>query len=364
MPTNPQPTARLFQRPVLLLLTALLGLGLLFGGCGQQKTQPPKEGQAPQEAKPITLKYAFFAPANTFPARQMDKWAEEVEKRTNGKVKVEKFPGGTLLTAQNMYDGVLKGVADIGLSCPSYEPGRFPLTGVSDQPVSYPNARVASLVLYDLVKEFQPQELADFKVLTVFNTEPSYIQSKKPVQKLEDITGLRLRTTGTGVPVLKALGGTPVGMPQSEIAQALQTGVIDGYITSREVLLDFKYAETVKYVTDYPLVTVSFAAVMNKNVWNSLPPDVQKVIDDLGREMALWTGTYLDNHVKESLAWATKEQGLKVITLTPEEKARWDAKLKGVTDAYVKEVEAKGLPAQKFLQRLTELRDKYAQEYK
>jgi TRAP-type C4-dicarboxylate transport system substrate-binding protein len=219
-------------------------------------------------------------------------------------------------------------------------------------------------VLYDLVKEFQPKEFSDFKVITVFNTEPAYIQSKKPVQKLEDIAGLRLRTTGTGVPVLKALGGTPVGMPQSEVAQALQTGVIDGYITSREVLLDFKYAETVKYVTDYPLVTVSFAAVMNKDVWNSLPPDVQKVIDDLGREMALWTGNYLDNHVKESLDWAIKEQNLQTITLSSEEKARWDAKLKEVTDAYVRDVETKGLPGQKFLQKLYELRDKYAKEYK
>lgn len=352
------------KRGILIILAVGLVAGIILNGCGQQKTQAPKEGQSAQEAKPITLKYAFFAPATTFPAKQMDKWAEEVEKRTNGKVKVEKFPGGTLLTAQNMYDGVLKRVADIGLSCPSYEPGRFPLTGISDQPVAYPNAKVASLVLYDLVKEFQPKEFSDFKVITVFNTEPAYIQSKKPVQKLEDIAGLRLRTTGTGVPVLKALGGTPVGMPQSEVAQALQTGVIDGYITSREVLLDFKYAETVKYVTDYPLVTVSFAAVMNKDVWNSLPPDVQKVIDDLGREMALWTGNYLDNHVKESLDWAIKEQNLQTITLSSEEKARWDAKLKEVTDAYVRDVETKGLPGQKFLQKLYELRDKYAKEYK
>jgi len=362
MSTNPRSTA---PRLIPFLFAALLACVLLLGGCGGQKApSAPAQKQSPQEAKPITLKYAFFAPANTFPAKQMDYWAAEVEKRTNGKVKIEKFPGGTLLTAQNMYDGVLKGVAEIGLSCPSYEPGRFPLIGISDQPVAYPNAKVASVVLYDLIKEFQPKELADFKVLTAFNTEPSFIQSKKPVQKLADIAGLRLRTTGTGVPVLKALGGTPVGMPQSEIAQALQTGVIDGYLTSREVLLDFKYAETVKYVTEYPLVTVSFAAVMNKNVWNSLPPDVQKVIDDLGRETALWTGNYLDNHVKESLAWATKEQNLKTITLTPEEKAKWDAKLKDVTDAYVKEVEAKGLPGQKFLQKLYELRDKYAKEYK
>jgi TRAP-type C4-dicarboxylate transport system substrate-binding protein len=103
---------------------------------------------------------------------------------------------------------------------------------------------------------------------------------------------------------------------------------------------------------------------MNKDVWNSLPPDVQQVIDGLGREMALWTGTYLDNHVKESLAWAEKEQGLQVISLPPEEKARWEAALQGVTGKYVQEVEARGLPGREFLNRLLALKEKYAQEYR
>lgn len=346
---------------IFALALVIVTVGLL-SGCGGQSQPAQSAKQEPASSKPITLKYAFFAPANTFPAKQMDKWAEEVEKRTNGKVKVEKYPGGTLLTAQNMFDGVLNGVADIGLSCPSYEPGRFPLLAISDLSGLYPNARVASLALYDLVQEFKPKELADFKVVTVFHTEPGYIQSKKPVRKLVDISGLRLRTTGTGVSLLKSLGGAPVSMPMSEIPQALQTGVIDGYISSREVLQDMKYAEYVKYVTDYPTFEVSFAALMSKKVWDSLPPDVQKVIDDLGREMALWAGTYEDNHVKEGLEWASKEHGLQVITLTPQEKARFDEKLKGQADAYIKE--AKDVPGQQVLERIYELSDKYGKEYK
>lgn len=145
-----------------------------------------------------------------------------------------------------MYDGVLSGVADIGLSCTSYEPGRFPLLSIVDTPVSFPNAKVASLVLWDLVQEFQPKELADFKVITLFATEPAYIQSKKPVASLSDLKGLELRTPGMGVPVLNALGAAPVGMDQAQVPEALQTGVIDGYLSSREVLKDMKYAEMVK----------------------------------------------------------------------------------------------------------------------
>ena len=344
---------------VLALVTAVAGL---LSGCGGQSQQSQQSNPEPASSDPITLKYAFFAPGNTFPAKQMDQWAAEVEKRTDGKVTVEKFPGGTLLTAPNMYDGVLNGVADIGLSCPSYEPGRFPLLGISDLPGLYPNARVASLVLYDLVQEFQPKELADFKVITVFHTEPGYIQSKKPVSKVEDLSGMRLRTTGTGVSMLDALGGAAVSMPMSDIPQSLQTGVIDGYISSREVLQDMKYAEYVGYVTDYPTFEVSFAALMNKNVWDSLPPDVQKVIDDLGREMALWAGTYEDEHVKEGLDWAIKEHGLQVITLSPEEAARFDEKLTGLADAYINGI--KDIPGQEVLERIHELSAKYSEEYK
>lgn len=343
------------KRAWVIGVVALLVVGLLVAGCGGQAQKPKQEA----EQKPITLKYAFFAPANTFPAVQMQKWAEEVQKRTNGKVKVDTFPGGTLLTAQNMFDGVLRGVADIGLSCPSYEPGRFPLVSITDMPAGFPNAKVASVTFWDLVKEFQAKEpgLADFKVIAAFSTEPAYIQSKKPASKLEDLKALRLRTAGTGVAVMKALGGTPVGMPQSEVAQALQTGVVDGYVSSRECLYDFKYAESCKYWTDYPLFQVTFLALMNKNVWNSLPPDVQKVIDDLGREISMFAGDYLDQHCKKSVDWAVKEHGLKAVTLSAQERARWDEKIKGLVDQAVKDAEAKGLPGKQYLQRLYELRD-------
>ncbi|GAW92536.1 TRAP transporter substrate-binding protein [Calderihabitans maritimus] len=354
------------NKVLLLAMAGMLMASLLLSGCTAGKettTAKPETGKEAETVEPISLKYAFFAPAGTFPAVQMEKWAEEVEKRTNGKVKVETFPGGTLLGAKNMYDGVLQGVADIGLSCPSYEPGRFPLLSLVDLPVSFPNAKVASLVLWDLVQEFQPESLKDFKVVTVFATEPAYIQSVSPVRNLDDIKGMELRTPGTGVPVLEALGAAPVGMPQSEVSQALQTGAIEGYVSSREVLKDLKYAEKVKYVTDYPTFVISFAALMNKDVWNSLPADVQKVIDDLGREMALWTGEYLDEHVKEAVDWAIKEQGVQIVTLSPEEKAKWDAELASLQDEAVEKLEAQGLPAREFMDRLYELRDKYSKEY-
>ena len=166
----------------------------------------------------------------------MQKWAEELEKRTNGQVKVELFPGGSLLDASNMYDGIKSRVADIGLSVTSYEPGRFPLLSVSDMPSGYPNAYVASKVVYDLIQEYPPESFKDFKMITAFTTEPAYVQTVDKIAVLEDLQGKELRIAGALTDIVKKLGAAPVGMSQAEVPEALQTGIIDGYITSREVL--------------------------------------------------------------------------------------------------------------------------------
>ena len=315
---------------------------------------------APAPAKPITLTIADFTPATMFPGVSIDRWAAEVEKRTNGKVKIQAFHGGSLLTSPAMFDGVISNVANCGMSFTSYEPGRFPLLAGMDLPVGFTSARQACGVLWELYTKFKPKELDDFKVLWLDTCAPAYIQSKTPVRNLDDLKGMELRASGTGVTLLKMLGAAGVGMPQSEVAEALAKGVVKGYASSMEVLLDFKYAETVKYVTDYSMFVVTAANVMNKNTWNSLPKDVQKVIDDLGQEQALWTGEYMDAQVKKSLDWAIANQGVKVITLSPEEKAKWDTLLKPAVDKYLQDTAAKGLPGKDFLDELYKLKPKYA----
>ena len=317
--------------------------------------------QTPVKAADINLTYAFFAPAGSFPGRQMAHWADELAKRTDGKVAVKTFPGGTLLGAREMYDGVTSGVADIGLGAPSYDPGRFPLTSGMSTPIGFPNATVASQTLWALTKEFKPKEYENYKLIAMFTTEPGHIQSREPVRSLADISGMKLRAAGTGVAVLDKLGAAPVGMPMPEVPQSIQTRVIDGVLTSREVLKDFRLAESLKYVTDYPSVVVTFAAVMDRKRWDALPADVQKVIDELAEEMPTWTGNFHDNeNVGAAMKWAQEEQKLEVVSLNDGEKAAWDAKLAPLVDSWVADMSAKGLPAEKYVQRARELRDQFA----
>ncbi len=338
------------------LLIVCIGLIMLLLG-GSVLTQPAQAQ--------IKLSYANFPPAPTFPCVQMERWKTEVEKRTAGKVKVETYPGGTLLHAKNMFDGVAAGTADIGCTCTSYFPGMFPVVEAVDLPLGWPSSTVASVSLWELVNKYKPKELEKWKVITMFTCPPANIMSMKPVRSLAEIKGYELRAAGTAAKILELLGAAPVAMPMSDVPESLQKGVIKGLVSSLEVTKDFKYAELCRHVTgNVNLFVVSFAVVMNKGKWDSLPEDVKKVIDDMSKEHAIWTGRYVDNHVLEALKWSRETyKDFQMHKLSPEELSRWYALLKPMTDKHIKDVEAKGLPAKAILDDVTKLKEKYSKEY-
>ena len=84
------------------------------------------------EGKPISLNYANFFPPTHVHGKLPQAWINEIEKRTNGKVKITYFPGGTLGKGNEIYDNVLSGVCDIGLSVFAYTKGRFPVMEAHD----------------------------------------------------------------------------------------------------------------------------------------------------------------------------------------------------------------------------------------
>jgi len=295
-------------------------------------------------AGPVKLSYANFPPAPTFPCVQMERWKAEVEKRSNGQVAINTYPGGTLLDAKGMMDGVIAGQADIGCLCMAYQPGRFIVTNATSLPLGLPNARVASLVLWDIYQKYLPTSFAKVKVLTMFTTAPANIMSKIPIRTLEDIKGLGIRASGGAGQILKAWDANLVGMPMSDTPEALQKGVVQGLFSSLEVMKDFKFAEICKYVTFTDTVIYPFAVVMNMDKWNSLPRDVQLVMENMRVQQAVWTGTYMDNHVEEANEWSKSTQGVEFITLAPDEKARWDARLAFMTEDWIKDATAKGFP--------------------
>lgn len=315
-------------------------------------------------AQEIKLTYANFPPAQTFPCVQMERWAKEVEKRTNGKVKVQTFPGGTLLPAKNIFDGVISGTADIGNFAMSYQPGRFPVSEAVDLPMGFQSAKVASLVLYDLIEKYRPKEFEKVKIITAFTCPPNDLMTSKPVKSLADLKGMELRVSGTGAEVIKRLGGIPIAMPMSDTPEAIQKGIVKGIVSSMETLKDFNYAAYCPYATEANLFVVSFAVVMNREKWESLPADVKKVIDDMKREQAEWTGDYVDRHVKESLAWSKDKYNHQVFQLPKKDRMEIPKLVQSMLDEYVKRTEAQGVPGKNIVGDVQQLRKKYEKKYR
>ncbi|MBW1891347.1 MAG: TRAP transporter substrate-binding protein [Deltaproteobacteria bacterium] len=334
----------------ILLLAAIFFAVFVIGSIGTP-------GEA--NAGPVKLSYANFPPPVTFPCVQMERWKDEVEKRTNGKVVINTFPGSTLLGPKDMMDGVIAGTADIGNLCQAYQPGRFVLSNATALPLGIPNARVGSMVLWDLYRKYNFEPFNKVKVLTMFTTAPSNIMSKVPIRNLNDIQGVSLRASGGAAQILKVWGANQIGMPMSATPEALQKGTVQGLFSSLEVMKDFKFAELCKYVTMTQTPIYPFAVVMNMEKWNSLPKDVQKVMEDLGTEQAEWTGTYMDKIALESVAWSKANQGVEFIE--PSDKAQWDKKLEPIVDAWIAKKEKEGVPAKEIVADIRALIKKYAE---
>jgi TRAP-type transport system periplasmic protein len=314
-------------------------------------------------AETIRLSYANFPPASTFPSVQMERWKEAVEERTNGQVRVDTYPGGSLLGARNMFRGVIQGQADIGNICMSYQPGVFPMTTVLELPLGIASSKVASVILWELFEKYQPEEFAQVKVLAMFGTAPSNLMTRQPVKTLSDLKGMEIRASGTASQILDALGATSVDMPMSETPEALQRGMVNGLLSSLEVLMDFNFAAYTPYQTRVDLQVYPFAVIMNMNKWNSLPEDVKAVFDDLRREQSIWTGEYMDAHVERSLEYAREKYDNQMFELTLQEFAEIDEKLAFLADAWKQEAINKGLPAEEILADLERLKEHYETEF-
>lgn len=309
----------------------------------------------------VTLRYAFFAPIQTFPGVQMEEWAKRLQEKTETDVEVQMFAGGTLLGAGDIFSGVAEGVADVGMDSPAYDIERFPLASVINLQLGYQCAQAASMAFLDLLLEYKPQGFEGFKIVTAFTTEPAHIQSKTAVDEISDLQGMELRTSGALTPLLESFGAAPVGLPMPEVAQALETGVINGYVSSREVMKDFGLATQVNYWTDYAFgVSNTFVAVMDKERFERLPEDVQKAINDLRTDMARFASEYHDEeNVGAALKFA-KKKGVEKVELAEGQKPKWDAKLEQQIDRWLKKVQGNGFDPQEVLNRAKELVDKYS----
>lgn len=314
------------------------------------------------------LKLAYFVGDQHAMSIWLIKWAEKLEKDSGGRIAIKRFPAAQMGPTPAHYDLARTGQADISWFLHGGTPGRFPLTELGSLPFMFGSAEIGIKVLNDpeLRAKYLDAEHRGVKPLLLFTHQPGGPHTtKKAIRTLDDFKGLRLRFASPSVrQLVQGLGATPVGVPPTEISEQLQKGTIDGtFIDYGGAGIAFKLGGIVKYSTEIYAYVTSFALAMNEDAWKKLPPDLQKLVSDsvTGKEKEIgqaWDA--LDGPGKKLLM----DAGGEAIKFSPADMQKVRAIGAAVSEATVKELEGKGMPARAVYDMMKSLAEKHAKTSK
>ncbi len=360
---------------LILLVVLTLLITPVIAGCQQSAEPEPisESGELPEEvAQQFNLQFATFWPAMDFQVTEgHEAWAKEISARvaaeTPHTVNFQFHPGGALLGAVEIYEGVAAGAADLGTTCPSYTAGVFPLTEAFELPgYTNSNALAASLTIHEAWKRnsLLQNEYEDVKVMFFWATGPGDFITNTPVRTLDDLSGQQIRATGGTVQSVEALGAISVGLPMSESYMALDSGIVNGILGPTDTLQGFRLAEVTGYITKTPFIyNIVFMKVMNWDTWNSLPPSVQQIFEEVNEKYVTEYGKLRTDYTVEGQKYAVEEYGHEVFDLDEEEQAIWIEKLEPMVQAWIDKADSQGLPGQEIVDLVRELDAKHSAEY-
>ena len=312
-----------------------------------------------------TLTYSIFFPPTHAQTKVAHGWANEIEKRSNGRIKINIFAGGSLTPAPQCFDGTEKGISDIGMSAFSYTKGRFPIMEALDLPLGYKSGRIASSVANEYFKSKNPKELKSVKVLYVHAHGPGLLHTTLPVKSLSDIKNMKIRATGTSAQIVNALGGVAVAMSQGETYEAISKGIVSGTFGPMEVLKGWKQGEVIKSTTNCNAIgyTTGFFVAMNIKKWNALPKDVQKIFTDVSEQWVDIHGKAWDNADLEGSKYSVG-LGNKIENLSKQEEKKWQQAIKVVLEDYKRNTKSNGIDGAKTIKEIEALIKKYSLKFR
>jgi TRAP-type transport system periplasmic protein len=351
------------KRMVLVFLSILL-IATLVVGCSQTSTpttQLPAKTPAPTAAQPQTpaaapasqvlVKFGTDLPPMVPPVAGMNWWAEQVTKQTEGRVKVEMYPASTLASQANGLDAVRTGVADMFMLSIGSNRKAFPVTAITCLPgTGFPDHTLEvntdhMNTFFDMLNKY-PAVAAEFKDFApvffyVVYSETYLLTKSKKVTLPADVKGLKVGSNGIRLDLMNKMGAAGVTDVPNAAYEKMQTGVTDASFVAISAVHDFKLYEVTKYVLDVPFGGGSLPPIMNKNTWNKISPQDQKLMKDLAIEGAkISHKATADANLS---AWKEVEGMGKRVNATKEEKAAWDKEFQVTWDEYVQQNEAAGV---------------------
>ena len=328
-----------------LLLVAALLIGSL--GCASQSpapaapSAPAGQTSAPKAApdKVFKLKYSgAFAKTTEFEQVTTALWIRPLEKLSGGRLQFDVYAEGELVSAKNLHDAVTSGAVDVSNNCYLWNSGTIPEVSVTWLPLLYEDPAQEAAVWWDVQRPFFDelyQKNWNQKVLNIIGQCENNIWTSKPVLKLEDMKGLKIRAAG-GVQskFIEALGAGAVSMTPPEAIPALQTGALDGITFNASTIIDMDLFKAVPNVVRPHGFYAHLNMFWNLDSWKKLPADLQDIIVEHSRKV-----NYLEGAVtvpaRMKKQWQTVEgRGQKINTLPAAEQARWQQKAKEAWDWY------------------------------
>jgi TRAP-type C4-dicarboxylate transport system substrate-binding protein len=332
-------TRKLFSRKA--ILAALLALTVGVALCS---TAP---------AKTIVLRYAAGGGSRGIRAMALKWWASEINKRTNGQVKIKFFWSRALLKPGDAMEGIGAGTADCGGAWGIYHPAKTPLWTVADPPFSHDDPYVGLKAMQEMFKTYQPliRELAKYnvKILAPFVSGMTQLgTSRKPVHVPADTNGMKIRFAGgQWARFWKSCGAVPVKLTQGEVYEGMMRGTVDGTQSYFFILEAYKHWDVLKYYTVINAGEIcSYGLAINLDRWKKLPAKVRKIIQRVSDQFVLKYAQGLVQSRKRIIPIG-KKKGMKFLFLTKKQKKQWLKKAQPFLDAWVKFMDKKGLPGKK-----------------
>jgi TRAP-type transport system periplasmic protein len=321
----------------------------------------------------VTLKFhTFMAPTSNVWLNMHKAWMDKVEKDSGGRIKFEAYPamqlGGTPV---QLYDQARDGVVDVVWTLPGNTAGRFPRVEVFELPFIMSNAEATSKAYWEYVQTMAPDEFKDTQVIALQVHGPGVIHTaEKPVKSVADMRGLKMRAPTRQVnKMLASLGATPVGMPLPQIPDALSKGTIQGCVIPWEVVPSVKVHELTKYHAEFDpaggaLYTTTFVMAMNKAKYNSLPPDLKKIIDkNSGVETSGWLGK-TQQAGDAAGRKAAVDHGNTIFTVPAAEAQEFRRRSRSIEVEWVEDMNKRGFDGRKLLDTARSLIEKHTKTTK
>jgi TRAP-type C4-dicarboxylate transport system substrate-binding protein len=310
-----------------------------------------QEGHAASATKSRVLKFAYYMLPDTPTGKAIAMWCSMVENRTGGQIKFKIFPAESLATAPEAIDMASRGLIDLTLAVSVFESGKMPFSaGISVMPFAWKYEDTPEAYYEKGLYDLQEYEYARLKLHRLW-VLPSYGQEfmfRKPVKNLQDLKGLKIRAAGGLMEkIVKVLGATPVAMPSVEIYTSAQRGTIDGASWNYSRYFHTKTNEVLPYIVVVGYSSESGLAniVINSDVWNSLPTEIQKIMSSAAKEAEKWHMLEEKRRGLEMLEEAKAEGRVDVYVLPPEERVHWIERCAPLYDEIQKQWGEKGKKA-------------------